>query len=146
MSRIVCHDHNRVGVWVMSRCDSEWFAGRGVTLALEDDNGNLIAGCVFEQYNGNNMFIHAACRPGTSLTEEYLHACFHFCFIENSCRRISCVVDQSNQACQRFVQRVGWAEECRLVGAGLNDGDLVIYKMTPNECKWLSEDEQNGIK
>lgn len=141
---IISHQHNRVGSWVMERNDSEWFAGRGVTLGLEDSKGNLIAGCIFEQFNGTNMFIHAASRPN-SLNKEFLHACFHFCFIENSCRRISCVVDESNATCQRFVQRVGWTEECRMKKAGLNQGDLIVYRMTPFDCKWLTEDEKNGL-
>lgn len=142
---LICNEHNKVGTWVMERCDSEWFAGRGVTLGLTDSLGNLIAGCVFENFNGTNLFIHAASRPH-GLTEEFLHACFHFSFIENHCRRISCVVDESNTTCQRFVRSVGWTEEGRLKGAGLHEGDLILYKMTPFECKWLTEDEKNGIK
>lgn len=143
--KLVCHQHDKVGTWVMGRCDAEWFSGRGTTLGLESSDGNLIAGMVFENYNGSNLFIHCATRRAGSITREFLHACFHFCFIETHCRRVSCVVDESNQTCQRFVQDLGATEETRLVGAGLHGGDLIIYKMTPESCKWLTEDEKNGI-
>ncbi len=141
---LLCHQHNRVGAWVMERTDSDWFAGRGTTLGLLDSKGNLAAGCVFENYNGSHMFIHAASRPG-AVTKEFLHACFHFCFIENHCLRVSCVVDESNAVCQRFVLSVGWSEDVRLVSAGLHGRDLLVYKMIPSDCKWLTEDEKNGI-
>ena len=142
--RLIDKDPNRVGAWTMPRCSGEWFPGRGVAIGLEASRGNLVAGCVFEQYNGTNMFIHGASRPH-SLSEEFLHVCFHFCFVENHCRRISCVVDESNTTCQRFVQRVGWSEDVRLKGAGLKGGDLIIYKMLPQDCKWLTEEEKNGL-
>lgn len=142
--RIITNDPNRVGVWTLERCSGEWFPGRGVALGLEDQNGNLVSGCVFELYNGTNMFLHGASRP-YSLNEEFLHACFHFCFIQNPCKRITCVVDESNKICQKFVHKVGWSLETLLQGAGINGGDLLVYRMLSKECKWLTEEEKNGL-
>jgi RimJ/RimL family protein N-acetyltransferase len=141
---IVCHQHDRVGGWVMSRCNNEWFPGKGTTMGFSNSNHTLVAGCVFEQYNGTHMFLHCAARRGSFFSKEFLHACFHYCFVANSCKRISCVVDSSNTRCQKFVAGVGWEEDVRLKGAGIGNGDLIVYKMTPQTCKWLTEDERNG--
>jgi len=141
---IVCHQHDWVGAWVMHRCDNEWFPGKGVTMGFTDSNKMLSAGCVFEQHNGTNMFLHCAARKAAYFPREFLHACFHYCFVANSCKRISCVVDSSNHKCQKFVSRVGWEEETRMKGAGIDGGDLIVYKMTPQTCRWLTEEEKNG--
>lgn len=146
MSRLVCHQHNRVGAWVMSRCDADWYAGKGVTLGLEDESGNLLIGAVFESYNGTNMNIALACKSKLSFfPRSFLHVCANFCFVENNCSRITCIVDSSNHASIRLVEGVGWAEETRIRGAGLKGGDLIIYKMTPETCEWLKEDYRNDL-
>jgi RimJ/RimL family protein N-acetyltransferase len=140
---IICNKPGIVGSWVMERCEGEWYPGRGSTMGLLDSNGSLVAGIVFESYNGSHLFVHAACLPG-GLNEEFLHACFHYCFVENHCSRISCVVEESNETCHRFVQRVGWTKDVVIEGAGFEGRSLIVYKMTPQECKWLTEDERNG--
>lgn len=142
---IVLFQDNWVGGWVMPRAGGHWFPGRGICIGLKDSDGNLVAGMVFEAYSGTNLFAHCAIREGSSITEEFLHVCFHYCFIENNCRRITSMVDDSNTRCKRFVGRLGATEECRLTGAGLNGGDLVIFKMLKEDCKFLTEDERNGI-
>lgn len=143
MSRLVCYEHNRVGAWVMERCQADWYAGKGVTLGLEDDNGNLLIGAVFESFNGVNMNVALACKEGLPyFPRHFLHVCADYCFIKNSCSRITCIVDSSNEASVSLVERVGWIEETRLVGAGMLKGDLIVYKMTPETCKWLLENEE----
>lgn len=142
--RTVCFDHNRVGAWVMTRAGGSWFPGQGVTIGLEDSNGNLLAGMVFEQYNGTNLFVHCAIRKGATITEGFFHDCFHFCFVENRCKRITSLVDSGNLQCVKFIKRLGAAEESRMVGAGLNGGDIIVYMMTPQMCNFLTEGEKNG--
>lgn len=146
MSRLVCHQHNRVGAWVMERCQADWYAGKGVTLGLEDDHGTLLIGAVFESYNGTNMNVALACKSHLPFfPRSFLHVCADYCFIKNHCSRITCIVDSSNHASISLVERVGWIEETRLVGAGLRGGDLIVYKMTPETCKWLLEDSENEL-
>lgn len=146
MSRLVCHQHDRVGSWVMSRCGSEWYPGRGTTLGVEDSSGNLIAGVIYEAYNGTNCFMHCAAREGVKfIPRAFLHAIFHFPFIENHCQRITGLVDSGNLKAQRVDEALGWVREGVIAGAGLNGNDIIIYKMTPADCNWLTEEEKNGL-
>lgn len=135
---IVCHQHDRVGTWVMERTGLEWYPGRGTTMGLEDSRGNLVAGFVFEAYNGTNMFVHAAARKG-QVSRGFLYACFDYCFHQLACKRITSLVDEFNDPCQRFVQGMGAVEETRLTAAGIGGGDMLVYVMTPESCKFLED-------
>jgi RimJ/RimL family protein N-acetyltransferase len=91
-------------------------------------NGELVAGAVFEGFNGWNMWMHIAAIPGRSwLRRDFLLACFKYPFDVCGVVRLSGYVDASNVDSRRFCEHLGCRQEARLVGAAKDGGDVIIY-------------------
>jgi RimJ/RimL family protein N-acetyltransferase len=106
-------------------------------LGLEKD-GELIAGVLYEGYNGRNIWMHVAADPGRKwLNREYLRYCFHYPFVELGCSRVSGCVEASNLDARRFDEHLGFRQEAILKGAASDGGDLISYVMWREWCKYV---------
>ena len=106
-------------------------------LGLERD-GELVAGVVYEGYNGFNVWMHVAAVPGRSwLNKGYLRYCFEYPFIELGCRRVSGYVEAHNQDARRFDEHLGFRQEAVLSGAASDGGDVILYVMRREDCRFL---------
>ena len=105
-------------------------------LGLERD-GELIAGVLYEGWNGRNVWMHVAIAPGARITREYIRHCFRYPFIELGCRRISGYVNASNKAACRFDEHLGFRQEAALIGAAPDGGDVIVYVMWREDCKYV---------
>lgn len=100
--------------------------------------GEIIAAALYVEFNGTNVFVHLAGKPGRRwLTRDFLFWGFHFPFIQMGCSRITCCVDACNADSRRFVEHIGWKYEATLKGAGVNGVDVRIYKMLREDCKYV---------
>ena len=106
-------------------------------LGLERD-GRLVAGVLYDGWNGVNMWMHSAIEPGAYLGRAFPWYVFHYPFIELGCKRLTGLVEASNAEALRFNSRLGFKIEARLLGAASDDGDTLIMVMTPENCRWLS--------
>ncbi len=104
-------------------------------IGLERD-GELVAGVVYEGYNGHNIWMHVAI-PGR-ITQAYLRYCFYYPFVELGCSRVSGYVDASNAKARRFDEHLGFRQEAILRGAAADGGDVIIYAMTKEECRHVT--------
>jgi RimJ/RimL family protein N-acetyltransferase len=126
-----------VGVWVHSRLDSRWISGQGNAIGVVDDDNVLVAGVTYTQWTGTNIVMDVAADPKKFwCTPEILYMLFHFPFVQLNCTRVTAPVAASNTRCRRFVGKLGFTLEATLEGA-CKDGDLLIYRMKKNECRWL---------
>lgn len=101
-------------------------------------NGQLVAGVVYEGFNGRNVWMHVAAAPGANwLVRSYLRACFHYPFVTCGVDRVSGYVNASNTAARRFDEHLGFKEEARLCGAAPDGGDVVLYVMWKRECRYV---------
>jgi RimJ/RimL family protein N-acetyltransferase len=101
-------------------------------------DGKLVAGAVYEGFNGVNMWVHVAGLPGRSwLNREFLKAGFRYPFIQCGVKRLSGYVNASNTDARRFDEHVGFKEEARLRGAAPDGGDVIIYVMRKEDCRFL---------
>lgn len=106
-------------------------------LGLERD-GELVAGVLYEGYTHHNIWMHVAGKPGSRwMTREYLRYCFHYPFVELGCRRVSGWVEASNEAARRFDEHLGFKEEARLKGAARDGGDVILYVMWREDCRYV---------
>jgi RimJ/RimL family protein N-acetyltransferase len=112
--------------------------GIGVLDANEDGTqGQLIAGIWFESYNGANMMMHVAATPLSRwVNKELLWYAFYYPFVECGCRRVTGLLAESNTTAREFDERLGFKLEARLKDAA-PDGDLLVYAMFREECRWL---------
>ncbi len=113
------------------------FVSNMTALGLERD-GELIAGVIYEGFNGHNIWMHCAI-PGR-MTRDFLHQCFHYPFIELGCKRVSGYVEASNAKARRFDEHLGFKPEARLRGAASDGGDVILYAMTRKGCRYVAQD------
>lgn len=125
----------RVWAFVREQVPVESSSGmRG--LGLERD-GKLVAGVLYEGWNGHNVWMHVAITPGARITREYTRYCFHYPFVELGCRRVSGYVEASNAAARRFDEHLGFRQEAVLRGAASDGGDVLLYVMWREECRYV---------
>jgi RimJ/RimL family protein N-acetyltransferase len=108
-----------------------------VGIGFERD-GELIAGVMYEGYNGRNIWMHvAALTDKRWLTRSYMKVCFAYPFVQLGVNRISGYVNESNTLARRFDEHLGFKEEARLRGAAADGGDVIIYAMHKEECRYV---------
>lgn len=135
-----------LGPWMVARQEgAEWVPGSGHTIGLLDTDGLPIAVVAFDQYNQANINMHVAAVPGKRwLRKEYLWYCFHYPFIELGVKRITGIVASTNHAARKFDEHLGFTLEATLKDAH-PDGDLLIYCMRKEQCRWLNlKDRTHG--
>ena len=133
---MLCLDAERVGPWVCERAGGTWVKGRGTAIGRLVD-GELVAGVLYEDWNGANIVCHIA-GEGNWATRKYLGVIFQYPFFQLGARRITVPVSAKNDRCINLVQRLGFDLECRLELATL-DSDILLFRMFGKQCKYLSE-------
>lgn len=130
----LCLDADIVGPWVCERSGGTWVSGRGTAIGKVSD-GKLVAGVLYEDYNGVNVMCHIA-GDGNWATKEYLGVIFHYPFVQLGVNRITVPVAASNQKSINLVTRMGFSLECSLAQA-TPSGDLYLFRMWRKECRYL---------
>lgn len=106
-------------------------------LGLERD-GELVAGVAYEGYNGVNIWMHVAGKPGSRwMTRSFLRYCFYYPFVELGVRRVSGYVEACNTAARRFDEALGFRLEATLTGAAADGGDVLLYVMRREDCRYV---------
>ena len=113
-------------------------------LGLERD-GELVAGVLYEGFNGQNVWMHVAGRPGSRwMTRDYLRYCFSYPFEEMKVNRVSGYVNASNLEARRLDEHLGFETEAELKGAAPDGGDVILYVLWRAKCRFIGG--SNGIK
>lgn len=135
MAKQVIFAQERVGPWTCERTGGT-FESDSTAIGLEED-GELVAGVVFDNYNSRSICMHIAAIPGARwMTREYLWVCFAYPFNQLKVNKILGLVDSTNHAARKFDEHLGFMLECNIKDAG-RDGDLLIYSMTRQQCRFL---------
>lgn len=108
-------------------------------VGLERD-GELIAGVLYEGFNGSNVWMHVAAVPGRKwMTRDYLRYCFRYPFNEMGVDRVSGYVAASNAEARRLDEHLGFKQEAVLRGAGAKGDDVILYVMWRDDCRFLKD-------
>lgn len=136
MTARIVSDPARVFAFCKERMPLSLVAGmKG--LGLERD-GELVAGVIYEGYNNYNVWMHVAAEPGAKwLNKEFLRYCFHYPFVELGCKRVSGYVEAHNAPARRFDEHLGFRQEAVLQGAASDGGDVILYVMRREDCRYL---------
>ena len=111
-------------------------------IGLEED-GVLIAGVKFDNFNHASVCMHVAAVPGKRwMTREYLWTSFDYPFNQLKVRKILGLVAETNTVARRFDEHLGFSLEATIKDAS-PDGDLLIYSMTKDRCRFLGI--KNGL-
>lgn len=130
----LCFDAEEIGPWVCDGTGGTWVSGRGTAIGRKV-GGRLVAGVLYEDWNGANVSCHIR-GDGNWANREFLWAIFAYPFNQLGVRRLTGLVDSANKVANEFNLRLGFVLECSLVGA-TPSGNLNIYRMTRDECRFL---------
>jgi RimJ/RimL family protein N-acetyltransferase len=108
-------------------------------IGLKQDE-ELIAGVLYDDYNGSNVWMHVAAIPGRRwMTRELLYTAFAYPFIQLGCKRITGWVEASNTDARRFDEHLGFKQEAVIKHAARDGGDVIMYVMFREDCRFLKE-------
>ena len=132
MSFEITSDH-AVGHWTATKVDGGYFQERSRSIGLKKD-GEFIAGVIYENWHGRSITCHIAVTG--RMIPAYLFAIFDYPF--NVCKvgKIIVPVSSANLTSIKFVEKMGFYEEARINNA-MADGDMVIFTMPKEQCKYL---------
>lgn len=95
----------------------------------------LDVGVIYEGYNGCNIWMHT--RVTGRISKDMLRYSFMYPFVQLGCKRVSGYVEASNAAARRFDEGLGFRVEATLEGAAKDGGDVLIYVMKREWCKYV---------
>jgi RimJ/RimL family protein N-acetyltransferase len=134
---VLLRESDRVGYWVMHHCGGTWVSGQGSGIGLEE-NGRLVAGCTYQNFNGASVWISAAGeRGGRWMTRGFLWTSFAYPFRQLQVRKLLAQVASGNEASRKLVEHLGFRLEATLKDADPS-GDVLVYGMTKSQCRWLN--------
>ena len=123
--------------WVAAHTQACGGFGSAVGIGLES-GGKLIAGVAYSDWNGVNIVAHIA-SDGSKLwmTREYLRTIFDYPFNQAKVNRITCWIAEGNKESIKLCEHIGFKLETTLSEAHPT-GDLLIYRMRRQDCRWLA--------
>lgn len=143
MKHIVINCEEVAAPFMELHCHSHgaFTAGRAIGLVDFDDEertATMVAACWYESWNGANINMHVAALPGRRwMTRDFLFAVFDYPFRVCNVKRITGLVPSHNYDARRFDEHIGFKLEATLKDAA-PDGDLLVYAMFKQDCKWLN--------
>lgn len=128
-------DAEIVGPWVVARGGGDWFPGRGTAIGKLNEKGELVAGVLYEDYNGANIVCHIA-GVGNWATKDFLNIIFDYPFNQLGVKRITAPNASDSHASINLVKRMGFELECTLSQATPR-GDLLLFRMFRDDCRYI---------
>ena len=142
MRRILSDDDNRIGEWVTARAGGDWVPGSARCIGLLE-NEKLVAGVMYDLYNGANMCLHVASdlHARAWSDERFRWAMFHYPFEHVGVKRLTGIFPSANIRVQQLALRLGFEFEAALKDAH-SKGDLLVYRMYADKCPWIRIDKE----
>lgn len=134
MKRIVTLENERVGRWMQERGGGEYRHG-AQCIGLERD-GELVAGVMYDWFNGASIYMHVAAEGANWLNREYLRVCFDYPFRQLGCNVVFGLVAEGNAKARRFDEHLGFTLHTTIPDAH-PEGSLLLYVMRKADCRYL---------
>ena len=139
MTDLVFNDKERVGAWVAARVEQTASWGSFYAMGAER-NGELIAGIVFNNYNGANATAHICIeKPGKYLLELLTHA-FRYAFTFCKLERLTGLVPSDMPKVLAFDLRLGFEQEFVMRRAAPGGQDMHVLVMWREHCPWIPKE------
>ena len=123
------------GHWTAEKIEGGYNEARSRSIGLKKD-GEFVAGVIYENWNRRSITCHIAISG--RLTPKYLWAIFDYPFRVCDVKKIIVPVDATNSKSVKLVKKMGFTEEARIKN-GMANGDLILYTLAKNDCKYLGE-------
>ena len=129
-------DRDRVGRWVAERTGGR--VGPLCTAIGQERDGELIAGVMYDDFNGASISMHLRCDPPAHPSRKFWWMIFDYPFRQLGVKVIRSAVKESNTRSIHIIERLGGVRTA-ILPDHYKDGDGIIYSMYPSDCvclKW----------
>ena len=130
----ITSDHS-AGHWTAEKIEGGYHEVRSRSIGLKK-NGEFVAGVIYENWNRRTITCHIAIAG--RMTPRYLAIIFDYPFNVCDVKKIIVPVDSTNSKSVNLVKKMGFIEEARIKD-GMADGDMILYTLAKNDCKYLGE-------
>jgi len=130
---IVDNDHERVGLWIQQQ--GAGFYREGCKCIGLERNGQLVAGAMYDYFNGASVYVHLAITG--KLSREYTWYCFYYPFVQLGAKMLIGLVAADNAKARRFDEHIGFKLLTEIEDAH-PCGSLLVYGMKKSDCRWLN--------
>ena len=130
-----------VGPWVAAAVNADFSPYAAEAIGLRR-NGKLVAGVIYENWNGASLQVHVAVQG--VMTPKYLAAIYHYPFVHVGAKKLIAGIGEGNKESIRFVSKMGFRLEGRIPDAH-PDGALLLYTMSREQCRYLGERYEQRI-
>ena len=135
-SVLVFDQKETVAQWVAERTEQTAPWGGYYAMGVAD-KGELIAGTVFNNFNGSNAYQHIAVSKYTRLLPEMLRHGFVYAFEVCELNRLTVAIEEDNKKSLALARHAGYEGEFIMPKAGAQGQDMVFLVMWPGNCRWL---------
>lgn len=101
----------------------------------DDNQVKWIVG--YDSFVGKTCQIHTASVGLKSMPRSLIWAGFDYPFKRLGLKVIVSTVDSHNELAMKYNKKLGFQEVMRLEGCHDEGGDIVIFKMNKEDCRWL---------
>ena len=123
-----------VMTWVAKRNSADF--GRKYAAIGQMRDGKLIAGVVYDNYNGNNIIGTIAI--DSPPTAKFWTSVFRYAFETLDCLRITAYVEERNEKSIKLLKKMGFEKESVLEMAAEDGTDVIIFRMWKAGCRMLN--------
>ena len=128
----------QVARWVAERIPGYRIAPDVRALGVVRD-GALIAATTYENFNGVHIEASIAAEPGSGwASRKVMRHLFGYPFVQLGVQAISLTVAANNLPSLNLVTKMGFKPEALIRLAAPDGGDIVVFKMWRDECKWIT--------
>jgi len=105
--------------------------------------GEMVGAVIFHNYDARARNVEVAIAADTPrwLSRERLELIFDVAFNQIGVRRITARVDTSNTRSRKLAEGLGFQLEGLLRKAAVDGGDVLIYGLLREECRFLGNEE-----
>lgn len=129
---ILDHQPARVGAWIQARGGGYW--REGVTAIGLERDGALVAGAMFDYYNGASIV--ACVAVDGPITREWLYRICHYAFVQLGVNVVLGIVAGDNVKSQTFCERFGFRLSATIPDADPS-GAMHLYTLRRDQCRYL---------
>lgn len=112
---------------------SDGMAGLGV-----ERGGAIVAGALYERFNGVSVSVHFAIEPGV-VDRVFARAMFRYPFDQLGCKRLLGWIEARNVGAMRLAAHAGFRPEHRIRGVASDGGDVILHVMARADCRPLRD-------
>jgi RimJ/RimL family protein N-acetyltransferase len=138
MDILVFDQKEAIGAWVAQQVNQTCEWGSFYSLGIVRD-GEIIAGVVFNNFNGANATCHIAISKFSRVMPAMIeHSCkyaFEFCGL----KRLTGMVPSNEPKILAFDKHLGFEEEF-VMKDGAPGADMHVLVMWPDKCRWLRKE------